>query len=97
MKFSWTKVRGADDYDVILGKGINGDFGLYKSVDASVSKIQLTGLDEGEIYKVCVKAWKREKGEESFKHRWLSLMKDCRCVQGRSAASPGEHQVEWYH
>ena len=66
LKLSWTKVNGADGYDVFLGKGIDGTLELYKSVDASESKLRFTGLEKGEIYKACVKAWKREKGEESF-------------------------------
>ena len=35
-------------------------------MDASESKLRFTGLEKGGIYKARVKAWKREKGEESF-------------------------------
>ena len=66
MKLSRTKVNGAIGYDIFLGKGIDGTLELYKSVDASESKLRFTGLEKGEIYKARVKAWKREKGEESF-------------------------------
>ena len=31
-----------------------------------MSKLRFTGLEKGQIYKACIKAWKREKGDESF-------------------------------
>jgi hypothetical protein len=65
LKLSWTKVNGADGYDVFLTEGASSDLKLYKSVNASESVIQFTGLDRGKIYKACVKAWKREKGEKT--------------------------------
>jgi hypothetical protein len=66
LKISWTKVNDADGYYVFLGRGIGGTLELYRSVNASELTLRFEGLERGKIYKACVKAWKREGGEERY-------------------------------
>ena len=66
LKLAWTKVAGADGYDIFFTKCGKG-FRLKKTVGASESRVvRFRGLDKRESYKGYVRAWKRVGGQKIY-------------------------------
>jgi len=66
LKLTWTKVKGADGYDIFFGR-CSDDFKLKETVKASASRnVKFSGLKKRETYKAYVKAWKRSGGRKVY-------------------------------
>ena len=67
MKLSWTKVKGADGYDIFFRRCGAGDYPLIASVKSGASRsYRITGLKKATSYKAYVKAWKKVKGTKTY-------------------------------
>ncbi len=66
LKLAWTKVKGAEGYDVFFAR-CNRRFKLKETVGASESRaVRFNGLDRRESYKGYVRAWKRVDGKKTY-------------------------------
>jgi len=66
LKIAWTKVKGADGYDIFFAK-CGRSFKLKKTVKASESRVvRFKGLDKRRCYKGYVKAWKKVDGKKTY-------------------------------
>ena len=63
LKLSWTKVEGADGYDVFYGKC--GDSVKRKTVTGGTG-CKLTGLKKAATYRAYVKAWEKAGGKKRY-------------------------------
>jgi len=61
LRLAWTKVSGADGYDVYFGS-CSGRYSLYKTVSATTRSLRIDDLNRKESYKAYVVAWKRANG-----------------------------------
>ena len=67
MKLSWTKVSGADGYDVFFRRCTAGEYKLIASVDSGASRsFKVTGLKKGTAYKAYVRAWRDVDGARTY-------------------------------
>jgi len=64
LQLTWTKVSGADGYDVYFARYDKKDR-LYKTVPAGDTSLRVDGLNRNQCYKAYVVAWKRVKGSKS--------------------------------
>ena len=64
LQLAWTKVSGADGYDVYFARYDKKDR-LYKTVPAGDTSLRVDGLNRNQCYKANVVAWKRVKGSKS--------------------------------
>ena len=66
LKIAWTKVAGADGYDIFFAR-CSEAFKLKKTVGALESRVvRFRGLDKRESYKGYVRAWKRVDGQKIY-------------------------------
>ena len=66
LKIAWTKVKGAEGYDIFFAK-CNRHFKLKKTVSAAEScAVRFKGLDKRESYKAYVRAWKKVDGKKTY-------------------------------
>ena len=66
LKIAWTKVKGAEGYDIFFAK-CNRHFKLKKTVSAAEScAVRFKGLDKRESYKADVRAWKKVDGKKTY-------------------------------
>ncbi|MBQ9040600.1 MAG: hypothetical protein IJ119_14115 [Clostridia bacterium] len=63
LQLAWTKVSGADGYDVYFARYDKKDR-LYKTVPAGDTSLRVDGLNRNQCYKANVVAWKRVKGSK---------------------------------
>lgn len=64
LQLVWTKVSGADGYDVYFAKN-DRKLSLNKTVPASTRSLRFDGLNRQSSYKAYVVAWKRVKGAKA--------------------------------
>jgi len=67
MRVKWTKVKGADGYDVFMSKCGASEFRRVGSVKASASRVvTVRKLERSTEYKFYVKAWTRKNGKKTY-------------------------------
>jgi uncharacterized protein YjdB len=67
LKLFWTKVKGADGYDIFLKKCGKGGRLLITTVKSSASRsFNVKGLKKSTAYRACVRAWKKVNGVKTY-------------------------------